>query len=79
VLVPLASATVHGSSKVKPVDLDANDLASMVDTVYDASGSLSNSLPEMLIPRTLLKTPLRRIMRRTTLTLLLQLLWMTWS
>jgi len=40
---PPASNAIQGSSKLVPVDVNADDLASMVNTVYNASGSSSNS------------------------------------
>jgi len=41
---PLASTAAQRSSKLVPVDINANDLASMVATVYNASKSSSTSL-----------------------------------
>jgi len=38
-----ASTAIQGSSKLVPIDVDANDLASMVDTVYTTSEPLSDS------------------------------------
>jgi len=43
VLLPPTPTIAPGSSKVKPIDLDTDNLASMVDTVYNASESSSNS------------------------------------
>jgi len=41
---PLATTTAQGSSQVKPMDIDDNDLASMEDTIYDDSESSYESL-----------------------------------
>jgi len=40
---PDSTTPVLGSSKVRPIDLDTNNLASMVDTVYNSSESSSDS------------------------------------
>jgi len=64
--LPSTSKVIQGSSKLVPVDVDANDLASMAVTVYDASVSLSNFSsvssdledPLMIPLRTLLSTTL---------------------
>jgi len=42
-LLPPVATTAQGSSLVKPMDLGADDLASMEDTVYNASESSFNS------------------------------------
>ncbi len=40
---PSSSNVIQGSSKLVPVNVDANDLASMADTVFEASEPSSNS------------------------------------
>jgi len=40
---PLTSAAIQGSSKLAPINVDADDLASMADTVYTALEPPSDS------------------------------------